>query len=116
MWLLFMYHRWYDRYAWSLTTIDKYHLELQPGCKYPYTIGNLYCDPESNTIDCSYDGGDCCLGLVNVDCVGECECHSNALDDEDAGNIMKKITHKTLFSYHFWVRMLLWSLCGRWIL
>ena len=26
-----------------------------------------------------------------MDCVGECECHSNALDDEDAGNIMKKL-------------------------
>ena len=37
-------------------------------------IGNGYCNDETNTADCNYDGGDCCLFSPNTDHCSECKC------------------------------------------
>lgn len=41
-------------------------------------VGNGLCDPQMNTPECHYDGGDCCLEIVDTDkCYvgGNCACH-----------------------------------------
>ena len=37
-------------------------------------VGNGYCNDETNTIDCNYDGGDCCANVITDHC-SECTCH-----------------------------------------
>ena len=36
-------------------------------------VGDGYCHDELNNLDCSYDGGDCCVN-VNTDYCSECSC------------------------------------------
>ena len=48
------------------------------GCNQGW-IGDGYCDDVNNNLDCTYDGGDCCLDYVYEDYCDEClclECHS----------------------------------------
>ncbi len=47
-------------------------------CEFPQSIGNEVCLSFSNTAECNYDGGDCCLDPVNCagPCQGDlCNCH-----------------------------------------
>ena len=37
-------------------------------------VGDGFCNDETNTPDCNFDGGDCCLN-VKTDLCSECECH-----------------------------------------
>ena len=37
-------------------------------------VGNGYCNDETNTVICNYDGGDCCLNIKTEKC-SECSCH-----------------------------------------
>ena len=37
-------------------------------------IGDGYCDDVNNNLDCTYDGGDCCLDYVYEDYCDECLC------------------------------------------
>ena len=37
-------------------------------------IGDGYCDDVNNNLDCTYDGGDCCLDYVYEDFCDECLC------------------------------------------
>ena len=40
-------------------------------------MGDGYCNDESNTFECNYDGGDCCGPCVNTNFCKECLCLSN---------------------------------------
>ena len=43
-------------------------------------IGNQFCDAMTNNELCNYDGGDCCLTIVDYRCEGdECICHEDGL-------------------------------------
>ena len=37
-------------------------------------IANGFCNDETNTADCSYDGGDCCVNINTDDC-SNCTCY-----------------------------------------
>lgn len=37
-------------------------------------IGDLYCDDQNNVEECQFDGGDCCLEVINDDYCIECIC------------------------------------------
>ena len=43
------------------------------GCNQGW-IGDGYCDDVNNNLDCTYDGGDCCLDYVYEDYCDECLC------------------------------------------
>ena len=38
-------------------------------------VGDSFCDDDSNTLACGYDGGDCCGSESNFDYCLLCECH-----------------------------------------
>ena len=42
-------------------------------------IGNGICNDETNTINCGFDGFDCCLSDVTEDNCSECSCHSKCI-------------------------------------
>jgi hypothetical protein len=42
---------------------------LVPSC----SIGNGFCNDDTNILDCDYDGGDCCVN-VNTTYCSECNC------------------------------------------
>ena len=38
-------------------------------------MGNGYCNDETNSLECGYDGGDCCLGSdIETQYCTECQC------------------------------------------
>ena len=37
-------------------------------------IGNGYCDDENNNDECNFDGGDCCLDIVETYFCTICQC------------------------------------------
>ena len=38
-------------------------------------MGNGYCNDETNSLECGYDGGDCCLGSdLETQFCTECQC------------------------------------------
>ena len=43
-------------------------------CPEPDWIGDGQCDDATNTVSCSYDGGDCCLENKITDNCEICEC------------------------------------------
>ena len=60
---------------------DKYGSNNNPtiftGCESdnPLWIGDGYCDDETNTEGCNFDGGDCCGSSVNDQYCEECICY-----------------------------------------
>ena len=38
-------------------------------------VGNEFCNDETNTADCNYDGGDCCGYNMNSEYCSQCECY-----------------------------------------
>ena len=38
-------------------------------------VGDGYCNDETNNLDCSFDGGDCCGPCINNEFCSECQCH-----------------------------------------
>ena len=38
-------------------------------------VGNDYCNDETNTANCNYDGGDCCILNTNTTHCSDCACH-----------------------------------------
>ena len=40
-------------------------------------VGNGFCNDETNTANCNYDGGDCCGVNTTTNFCSECECHLN---------------------------------------
>ena len=47
------------------------------GSDVPNYIGDGYCDDENNNEGCTFDGGDCCLDVVNADYCTECLCYED---------------------------------------
>ena len=45
------------------------------GCDNIPLVGDGVCNDESNTPVCNYDGGDCCLKVINIDQCSECICY-----------------------------------------
>ena len=50
---------------------------LLPPCNYETWVGNGFCDDLANTMECNYDGGDCCGFCVNEEYCNNCECLLN---------------------------------------
>ena len=44
------------------------------GCSHTFWIGDGYCDDTTNTMECSFDGGDCCGSNVNTAYCNLCQC------------------------------------------
>ena len=44
------------------------------GCNPSGWVGDGICDDLTNTMQCNYDGGDCCLDPVNTQYCSECQC------------------------------------------
>ena len=44
-------------------------------CNEPSLVGDGYCNDETNTIECFYDHGDCCLSNVTTEHCTKCTCH-----------------------------------------
>ena len=59
-----------DRYCGFLNFGNSFHL----GCFNPSLVGDGYCDDVTNSLDCNYDGGDCCGSFVNNQYCTECQC------------------------------------------
>ena len=38
-------------------------------------VGNHFCNDETNNVNCSYDGGDCCSPSINYDYCSNCTCY-----------------------------------------
>ena len=49
-------------------------LFLFSGCPHPHWIGDGFCNDKTNTAECDYDGGDCCVN-INTDYCIECTCY-----------------------------------------
>ena len=48
-------------------------------CEFPQWVSDGYCDDYTNTAECEYDGGDCCLEeTITVSCQ-ECICHDSGM-------------------------------------
>ena len=47
-------------------------------CEYPSLVGDWFCDDDANTLECQYDGGDCCGGY-HTWCI-ECECYEESTE------------------------------------
>ncbi len=45
------------------------------GCGNATLVGDGFCNDETNTPVCNYDGGDCCLNVINNDHCSECTCY-----------------------------------------
>ena len=45
------------------------------GCDNILLVGDGWCNDESNTETCNYDGGDCCLINASTDYCSDCICH-----------------------------------------
>ena len=54
----------------------QFHFDFQ-GCESTEIVGDGYCDDNSNTLECNYDGGDCCGSDVNKYYCSECKCYSH---------------------------------------
>ena len=52
------------------------------GCQYPRLVGDGYCNDESNTIQCDFDGGDCCYTCVSKQFCIDCKCLAENEDKE----------------------------------
>ena len=64
-----------------------FSLEKANECKFWYLQGNGFCDDSANTLDCNFDGGDCC-GTVRKGQCEECACKQ-----ESQGNFGQKIVY-----------------------
>ena len=42
-------------------------------------VGNGYCNDDTNTQQCNFDGGDCCLLNVNTDYCSNCSCSGSGV-------------------------------------
>lgn len=48
------------------------------GCEIvPYWANAGYCDDLSNSKECNFDNGDCCLPLIKTDHCSQCICHQD---------------------------------------
>ena len=52
----------------------KFNLNFQ-GCEIPDKVNNGYCNDDTNTAECNYDGGDCCGTYVNIKNCVDCICY-----------------------------------------
>ena len=55
-----------------------YHQETCAAGFIPSSVGDGFCNDETNIVECNYDGGDCCVN-VNTDLCSNCLCSSNGV-------------------------------------
>ena len=48
-------------------------------CEYPHFINNGYCEDFSNTEECEFDGGDCCLEEIITTSCEVCMCYNSCM-------------------------------------
>ena len=66
--------------------------------------GDGYCHDELNNLECTYDGGDCCLSSPNTDYCSDCSCHFlgtclNGTHSLIGNGICNDVTNIALCSY-----------------
>ena len=49
-------------------------LLIDLGCDIIKLVGDGVCNDETNTANCNFDGGDCCLNVINKEYCSECKC------------------------------------------
>ena len=47
-------------------------------CPNPNKIGDAICNDETNNFGCNYDGGDCCVNVITAFC-SECNCLASGI-------------------------------------
>ena len=60
-----------------MTRIKGQFSSIVSDCDHGHMVGDGYCDNETNTIECMYDGGDCCGSCINMEHCLECACLGN---------------------------------------
>ena len=50
---------------------------------FPSSVGDGYCNDESNNEECNYDGGDCCGSCIVTNLCSECSCLGNVTGNGD---------------------------------
>ena len=70
-----------------------YHID----CWQLVGIGDGICDDQANTLECNYDGGDCCMGIKGIHCI-QCVC-------KDTYTGYPLLT-TTPFNWHGWFKSL----------
>ena len=58
-----------------LLIVIEYHIFSYIGCEENLWVEDGFCDDLSNVLLCDYDGGDCCLDLIQSDYCDDCICH-----------------------------------------
>ena len=46
---------------------------------FPDSVGDGFCNDETNNVHCYYDGLDCCISPVNKELCSNCTCHGELL-------------------------------------
>ena len=45
----------------------------------PLSVGDGFCNDETNNVHCYYDGLDCCRSPINTDSCSDCLCHGESI-------------------------------------
>ena len=56
-----------------------YHQETCAAGFHPPSIGDGFCNDETNNVECNFDGGDCCGSCINTDRCTDCTCIRNVI-------------------------------------
>lgn len=63
-------------------------------------VGNGICNDQVNTLDCSFDGNDCCLQVINnLECT-ECLCHLDQTRHESSKSKIETIVRLIVMKMH----------------
>jgi hypothetical protein len=69
-----------DLFSYNNLKQTKFNLNFQ-GCEIPGKVDSGYCNDDTNTEECNYDGGDCCGTNVNRQYCFDCICYPHETCD-----------------------------------